>query len=342
MAEKSSETEKQILEEMAHSPVEYPVRKKIGLEPTDTLAEGGRKVIGFHFARILHHEPDTRLGENPEALHDMRVAVRRMRAAFRVFGAGFSKKKIKPLTTGLKAAGRSLGEVRDLDVFIEKLKAYQQTLPEDEQSILTLLLDSWLAEREQARQRMLAYLDSKKYLKLKQELLEFVKTEGLGVKPIPTNSPRPYQLRHLVPSLIYDRYETIHAYELVLDNATLDLLHQLRLAFKQFRYTLEFFQEILGDERKMVIDQVKTIQDHLGDLNDANVAGELLRDFLVTWDHNQVHLPLGQRQNPAHVVSYLMTKLDERHRLITTFPGVWARFNDSEFRRNLALAISAV
>jgi transposase-like protein len=106
--------------------IKYPVRDMIGLEPTDSLAEAGRKVLGFHFGRMLTHEPGTRLGNDAEALHDMRVATRRMRAAFRVFGSGFRQKSVKPLLAGSRATARALGRVRDLDVFIEKLQQYQQ------------------------------------------------------------------------------------------------------------------------------------------------------------------------------------------------------------------------
>lgn len=320
----------------------YPVRDQIGLEPSDTLAEAGRKVLGFHFARMLQHEPGTRQGDDIEALHDMRVATRRMRAAFRVFGSGFSKKATKTLLAGLKTTGRALGRVRDLDVFLEKLQAYQQSLPEDEQPGLQPLLDVWSSKREQARLDMLAYLNSSKYRKFKRAFHKFVTTEGLGAKPIPTGVPVPYQLRHLVPNLIYERYEAVHAFEIVLANAGLDTLHQLRIAFKQLRYTLEFFEEILGEERKIVIQGVKNLQDHLGDLNDAQVASELLRDFLDNWDQNQLHLPLAERQSPVHLVTYLNIKLAERQRLIVTFPKAWARFNRPNFRRKLALAISVL
>ncbi len=50
------------------------------------MSEAGRKTFRFHFRRMVYNEPGTRLGEDIEAMHDMRVATRRMRAAFRVFG----------------------------------------------------------------------------------------------------------------------------------------------------------------------------------------------------------------------------------------------------------------
>ena len=74
----------------------------IGIHPHDLLSEAGRKVMRYHFAEMLRHEAGTRLGEDIEALHDMRVATRRLRAAFEVFGSAFDKKALKPHLDGLR------------------------------------------------------------------------------------------------------------------------------------------------------------------------------------------------------------------------------------------------
>jgi CHAD domain-containing protein/transposase-like protein len=322
--------------------IEYPARDRIGLEATDSLAEAGRKVLSFHFGRMLTHEPGTRLGSDIEALHDMRVATRRMRAAFRVFGSGFKRKTIKPLLAGLRTTGRVLGRVRDLDVFMEKLRQYQQSLPQSEQAGLQPLLKVWSGQRKQARREMMVYLDSKKYVQFKHDFLKFVTTPGLGAKAITADSPAPYQLRHVAPGLIYERYEAVHAFEVVLPNASLDTLHQLRITYKSLRYTLEFLAEILGNKSRMVIGEVKTLQDHLGELNDARVASELVQDFLADWDERQQRLPRGQQQSRAPLMAYLESRLAERQRLLETFPQAWARFNQPDFRRNLALAIAVL
>ncbi|RME98401.1 MAG: CHAD domain-containing protein, partial [Chloroflexi bacterium] len=319
----------------------YPTRKTIGLTPTDSLAEAGRKAIGFHFARMLDKEAGTRAGEDIEELHDMRVATRRMRAAFNLFGPAYSAKAVKPLLAGLRATGKALGPVRDLDVFMEKLQNYQHSLAGYEKEDFAIFLDVWKVRRDAARKKMLAYLDSKEYRKFKKRLYKFVTTEGLGAKPIPQRVPPvPYQLRHIVPGLIYSAYDQVRAYETVLDNAPIDTLHELRITFKGLRYTLEFMQEILYDGKEMVIKEVKAMQDHLGDMNDADVAAAILRDFLADWETHQLHLPLAQRQSPAPIVAYLNAQLNQRHRLLTTFPKAWAHFNRPEFRANLAKAIS--
>lgn len=336
-AKKAKKTKKQ---GRGKAKFEVPVRETIGLEATDSLAEAGRKVLSFHFGRMLSHESGTRRGDDIEALHDMRVATRRMRAAFRVFDGGFRQKAVKPLLAGLRATARVLGQVRDLDVFIDKLQQYQQFLPENEQAGLQLLLEAWTAKREQARREMLAYLEGKQYRRFKKDLLKFVSTAGAGAKP--TSEDKPYQLRYLVPGLIYERFEAVHAYETRLETATPDTLHQLRITFKQLRYAVEFFAEILGEEGQRVIEAVKMLQDHLGDLNDAEVASHSLRDLLAEWDQNQAHLPLAERQSPTHLAAYLETKLEERQRLLESFPQAWAQFNHPDLRRNLALAIAAL
>lgn len=319
----------------------YPTRKKIGVEPTDSFAEAGRKVLSFHFARMLKHEPGTRSGKDIEALHNMRVATRRMRAAFRIFGPAYAKKVIKPLLKGLKETGRALGPVRDLDVFMDKLHNYRQTLPETEPDSLQTMLDVWAKKREQARQEMLAYLNSKKYARFKKELLKFVKTEGFGAKPVKTPTT-PDQIRHLAPGLIYTAYSEVRAYETVLDNAPVETLHQLRIAFKRLRYLLEFLQETLGDEAGLVIKEIKVMQDHLGDLQDAEVAGAILKDFLSEWEQHQLARPPEERQNPAQIVSYLEAKLKEHHELLATCPAAWQHFNRLEVRQKLAGAVSVL
>jgi CHAD domain-containing protein/adenylate cyclase class IV len=319
-----------------------PTRKRSGLKPTDTLAEAGRKVLRFHLARLLKHEPGSRAGDDIEALHDMRVASRRLRSALDIFEPGFSKKAIKPLQKGLKATGQALGAVRDLDVFIEGVQRYQQSLPKEQQAGLQPLLAAWQAKREAAREEMLAYLNSRAYQEFKKYFLKFVKSEGLGAKTIADEvPPAPQQVRHVAPGLIYAAYAQVRAFEPGLDSATLETLHELRKACKALRYTLEYLQEILGKEKKGVIEAIKALQDHLGALNDARVAAGLLHEFLAEWEQHQLHLPLAERQSPAEIMAYLNEQVKKQHSLLTSFPQAWGQFNRPDFRRKLARAVAA-
>ena len=78
------------------------VGKTPGVLPSDNVAEAGRKVLRFHLARMIAREPGTREGTDPEELHGMRVATRRQRAAWRVFGAWFRPDRTKRYRNGLR------------------------------------------------------------------------------------------------------------------------------------------------------------------------------------------------------------------------------------------------
>lgn len=315
-----------------------------GVEPEDSLAEAGRKLLRFQLARMARHEDGTRLGEDIEELHDMRVAVRRMRAVFEVFGPAFKAGAIKPFLKGLRATGRALGRVRDLDVFIEKAQRYLKDLPAEEQSGLDPLFEAWAQEREAARNKMLKYLDSEDFDTFKRKFGEWVNTPGAGATVYAPAADQTYpdQVRYVAPVLVYQRLAGVRAHEARLAEASLEQLHELRLEFKRLRYTLEFFKEVLGPEVKAVIDDLKKMQDHLGDLNDANVACDLLSDFLERWGVQQAGLPIAERRNSEPVVAYLAAKHAERHRLLLSFDEAWAHFHRSEFRENLALAVAKV
>ncbi len=312
--------------------------KSPGILPNDPMSEAGRKVWLFHFERMLKHEPGTRAGEDIEELHDMRVATRRMRSAFRIFDKYFESDVIAPFLQGLRHTGHALGAVRDLDVFMQKARKYLKTLPNDENDALNPLLNSWQKQRSGEREKMLEYLDSASYQQFVQDFGDFLHTPGQGAKPLKKRKPKPYLVCHVVPRLIYKRYEAVRAYELVLEDAPLDTLHALRIDCKRLRYTLEFFREVLGEEVEDAIGEIVAMQDHLGDLHDADVADNLLRDFLA--GNGARKNKDARRVIAPGVVEYLAVKQKELQDLIATFPQAWERMNRAEVRRWLALAVA--
>lgn len=318
-----------------------PVRRdKTGLLAGDRMAEAGRKVLLFQFAEMLAHEEGTRQGEDIEELHDMRVATRRMRAAFEIFSPFYEPRAIKKNLKGLRATGRALGRVRDLDVFMEKAQMYLETLPETDRQGLEPLLHAWADERDKDRQEMLTYLDSPGYAEFKQRFNRFLQTPGAGA--LPADPVTPDHVREVVPVLIYTRLAAVRAYEPVLPNARIEQLHALRIEFKKLRYALEFFREVLGSSAKDVINDIKKMQDHLGDLNDADVATAILRQVLDGWDARQAERPLAERQNPEAIVAYLAYRHAERHHLMVSFSESWDYFMRPEFRAALAEAVAVL
>ncbi|MFC2031474.1 CHAD domain-containing protein, partial [Chloroflexota bacterium] len=319
-----------------------------GLRPDDPMSEAGRKVLRYHFRHLLYHEPGTRLGEDIEALHDMRVATRRMRAAFRVFGDHYEHNSVAPLKKGLRRTGRALGAVRDLDIFQAKIETYQAGLPESRQGGMDDLLSALTVRRGDARQRMISYLDSNKHRRLVGRLDRFVETEGLySLSSHPGgDDPRPYQVRDLAPVAVYERLAQVRAYDewVTILNVPLTRLHALRIACKRLRYTLEYFREVLGPGTKSLIKELVVMQDHLGDLQDAVVASGILRDFLVwgTWGRDAKGKRSTGQESPVvapDVAAYLAAKQSEIQHLLDGFPAVWYGLMRPEFSCLVAEAI---
>ena len=148
--------------------IPYPQpMQSIGICPDDTLAEAGRKVWLFHFALMLCHEEGTLLGQDVEELHDMRVATRRMRTAFDIFSVAFEPKIMKQYLKGLRAIGKVLGEVRDMDVILEHAVIYQRKMKLDKQQGLEPLLAAWKQVIGKKRTKMTRHLQSDDYRSFK-------------------------------------------------------------------------------------------------------------------------------------------------------------------------------
>lgn len=312
----------------------------VGVLPDDPVSEAGRKVLHFHFERMLLNEPGSRLGIDIEAVHDMRVATRRMRSALRLFKPFFVAKAVRPFRDALREIAAALGAVRDLEVALDKAGRFAAGHPGSD---LTPLLDLWDARLSEARAALIAMLDSKRFARFVRRFDEFLREPGAGARPAPAaDAPVPYQVRHVAPRLIYTHYEQVRAYEPVLAGAPITTLHALRIDFKRLRYALEFFEEVLGPEAKRVIKEIKRMQDHLGDLNDADVAITQLHAIIDAHEATYSGTPAFARPDLGGVYDYAAALAAERQALLESFPEAWAAFLSDDVRRDLALAVAAL
>jgi CHAD domain-containing protein len=257
--------------------------------------------------------------------------------------------RLKPVLKGLRRTGSHLGAVRDLDVFWEKTQRYLDALPSRRESDLAPLRQAWKAERERMRERMLIYLDGDRYAEFTEFFAEILRTsEAWGPPPLTKKGEAvPHRLRHVVPMEIYERTADVLAYDewVTQPSMPLERLHRLRIAAKRLRYALEFFEEVLAPQVRGLIKEMKRLQDHLGDLQDAVVASELLRDFLTwgTWGHaegkKQASLPSEPIVAPG-VATYMADKQMELQQLLSTFPEAWGYFQSHEFKQMVARVVA--
>jgi len=311
-----------------------PVSKSAGVTADDHIAEAGRKVMRFHLARMLAREAGTRAGADAEELHAMRVATRRQRAAWRVFGPAFRQGRTRRYRRGLREVAARLGAVRDLDVLLEAADHYRDGLPAVEQRALEPLLDDWREHREAARQLLIRELDSDAYRRWVDDYRDFVRTDGMGVLPV--GPVQPHRVRDVMPSAIWAAYEGVRAYEPVLRWADVETLHDLRIAGKWLRYTIEFVREALGPEATQIIERVTALQDHLGLMHDADVSASMARAFLVE------HAGELSSIESAAIGRYLVNREREVARLRRTLNNPWRAVDGPSFRRALGRVVAGL
>ena len=220
-------------------------------------------------------EPGTRVGLDPEHLHKMRVATRRLRTALGTFRPCLEEDQRRRLSKELSWLAALMGRVRDLDVFSEQAESWLGSidLPEGSgaQSVSSMV-SCWYAS---ARQRLLEGIDSSRYGSLLNEVDALFgehaaprgqRCEACGSTAALASKTLSKQTR---------RFERL-AKQCRRDQDR-QSLHDLRIAIKQLRYTAEFFGSLYKGPLKRFRRRVVALQEQLGRLQDCVVAGQLVR-----------------------------------------------------------------
>ena len=223
--------------------------------------------LGIQARQILLHDPGTRLGSDPEDLHQLRVATRRLRAFLRAGKPLLEESWSEPLRAELGWLGRALGPARDLDVLADRLAADVAALGEGAGEAAPLLaqLD---AERDAARLAVVEALTSDRYLALLDRLDHVAEPE-----PASSSSAAP----SLTSLLQKEWTRTRNAVEPLGPGSPDEELHAGRIRVKRARYAAELAAHELGRPGKRFVTHAKSLQEILGEHQDATVASERLR-----------------------------------------------------------------
>ncbi len=288
------------------------------------LAQAGRQYVAKQTRRMRKHEPRARAGTDPEGVHKMRVDVRRLRSALRLLESApvFSAKELRGYRKGLRNVADALGEVRDLDVQIQRVATYAKAQP-DLEADLEMLRQLLLDRKQTAHARLVAQLDGNKFARLMNQLEDFASEENDSHPDGP-----PVLVRNFAGSAIWRHYEDVQRFDTVIADASPATLHLLRIAGKRLRYAVDLFEKALGKRAEPATELLTRMQDHLGDFHDVVVALDLVEGVA--------------RKNPGNqglliFASALAAQRDELHR---TFPALWSEVSGRDFRERLAGAIA--
>jgi CHAD domain-containing protein len=224
-------------------------------------------VLRQHFAAFLRKEGGTRLGEDPEQLHDMRVATRRIRAAIALFEAALPAEVVM-VREELGWVASALGAVRDLDVLIEQVETWRRRAEGLDDRALGAVAGVLSADRDQATANLVQTLDSPRYERLLAELTSILRHGPVGASP----SSRVPAV-DAAPSLIKQRYRKVRKGGRRIDRTSKPAdYHRLRIRAKRLRYALQFLAPIYGKGVTTLIRRTVRLQDLLGAHQDAEVA----------------------------------------------------------------------
>jgi CHAD domain-containing protein len=288
------------------------------LDGGEPIAEGARRVLRRFFGRMLAREDAVIKGDDPEDVHQMRVASRRLRAALQVVEGIYDADDIRRYRRGLRRVAQALADVRDLDVFRGHVLDYLATQPEEARAEIAALVAAVEAQRTQARAILIDDLDERRYQKFKRAFATFLTTSGAGLAS-GAGIDASTRVRDFAGSAIWRRYEQWRAHEGAL--ASDEGRHEARIAGKRLRYTLEFFAEALGPNVEQALAPLIALQECLGALQDSVVARQ------------RVHA-LGLDKQTG-VQAYLTARDAEGAAQLETLPRLWEKVGSATYRRRL-------
>ncbi len=270
------------------------------VSPEMTAGEVAYAVLRKQFGVLRANEPGTRLGEDIEALHDMRVATRRLRAAMAAFRPVLTP-RVQRFRDQLGWVAAALGEVRDLDVQLERMHEWRANFPPERAAALESVEEILNTRRKAARKRMLTVLDSRRYERL---CLSFA--GALKAGPPKSFAPGRAPILAIAPDMVERRYKRLRKQgDLIKKASAPEAYHLLRIDAKKLRYALEFVGNgIYGKPATEFSARVTAMQDVLGLHQDAYVAMDMLQEIADS---------SGRRLGPGTLMA--MGSISERYRL---------------------------
>ena len=225
--------------------------------------------MSAHVQALRAHEAGARAGRDPEHVHQMRVAVRRLRAILRASRELFDDKSVDHFRSELAWLGDGLGLVRDLDVLHAYLQPRLAALEGAERRAGQRVLRRLSTDRTRARADLNDALDSPRYPRILEQVETFLSRPPAAAADVS------------LPEVAASEWKRLRkAVQKLPGRPSPDELHAVRIKVKRARYAAELARAAAGERGKRFIHQAKKLQDILGDLQDAVVIEQYLHDAI--------------------------------------------------------------
>lgn len=235
--------------------------------------------VDRRLGRLAFQISQTIKSRDAEAVHDLRVAVRRFSQALRAFKPCFRGKEVRKIRRELERIMGLAGEVRNCDI---ALKLVSKPTRNDTAG-LGLRLENLREEHERVLAGFLRHwVDRKSFLKWRNAVANAVASNGEALSKTPIGTTA----RRLLPRMAQEYFE--RGSEANKPKASPRELHEFRIASKKFRYTLELFTSLYGPLLNASLEKIRRTQGLLGDVNDCETVRKMLSQFkcggrLTSW-----------------------------------------------------------
>lgn len=259
------------------TPGDYSGRFEVALEPTMPSVSALRSILARLEAAAVANIPGVLADLDTEFLHDLRVAVRRARSALKLLGDALPGAEGRALAVDLKWMGDLTTPTRDLDVYLLQL-----TAPGDVPICSDLFpFRSFLQQQRRLAQRSLARgLRSRRWAVALEGWRSLARPRS--EVPYPGDSPMAgTPIGQVAAVRIHRAYQRcVRVGGMITADSPATDLHSLRKRCKELRYLLEFFSSLLArPPYRAVTDQLKALQDCLGEFQDTQVQGAEMQEF---------------------------------------------------------------
>jgi CHAD domain-containing protein len=232
----------------------------------ETLGDRVHSTLRKQFHRLTKHEQGVLDDRDPEDLHQMRVAARRLQAALQAFEPVIELPTMAQWKQ-VRSVARTLGKLRDLDVQTAAMQNYGETLDERERRIAQALIDkSSQRDRAKAFNQVKRSLASSQYAKLKSAYQDWIEQpQYTDLAQLPLELSIADLLNPLLSAFL------LHPGWFTQDLTASETLHDLRKQCKAVRYQAEFFADFYPASFQEWIEELKVMQDQLGVIQDGSV-----------------------------------------------------------------------
>ncbi|MBC8430922.1 MAG: CHAD domain-containing protein [Desulfobacterales bacterium] len=266
------------LEAVEKQPGSYSSKLKIRLDPDMRSDEAAKIILRFLLQVMKINQNKIEKDLDTEFLHDFRVAIRRTRSALSQIKSVFPQETIGRFKKDFVFVGKLSNQLRDLDVYLLKEDTYKGMLPSGLRDDINPLFGYLRKKRSKALKKVISGLESKKFAQIMQDWESFLH-EPQQNSPTASNADLP--IIRLARKRIYQQYRSIvKSGNLILKKTEDEKLHALRIECKKLRYLMEFFSSLFARQTiDSLIEQLKKLQDNLGDFNDLCVQQDYLMDI---------------------------------------------------------------